>query len=366
MSDMGAYQSDMVWLSKISEAEIERVLAGAYAGVDPSLNALATYARDAKAALTGAPDEATRATHLVSIAQATVGLDTQPVARVRPAPSRPFSRAMLVLTSLAATLIGKIALVGVALAATTGGLAATGSLPDPAQDALNRAGERVGFDLPAGDDRVPSEDTAGVPEDLPSGAQGSSAPSVLDVIRSWDDDKGCEFGHAVAAAAGGRPGPCKEERGDEDGRDKPGKQEAPGGRPEGAGKPEGTPQGKPAGAGEGKGKPEGTPGGKPEGAGKPEGTPGGKPEGAGKPEGTPGGKPEGAGKPEGTPGGKPEGAGKPEKARGGDSHRPGGPGSGNSDHGKGPGRGGGVGPPSDVPAGESGGGLPNSHQGAKP
>ena len=324
MSDMGAYQSDMVWLSKISEAEIERVLAGAYAGEDPSLNALATYARDAKAALAGAPDEATRATHLVSIAQATVGLDTQPVARVRPASSRPFSRAKLVLTSLAATLIGKIALVGVALAATTGGLAATGSLPDPAQDALNRAGERVGFDLPAGDDRLPSDDNAGVPEDLPGGAQGSSAPSVLDVIRSWDDDKGCEFGHAVAAAAGGHPGPCKEERRDDDGRDKPGRQEAPGGRPDGAGKPEGTPQGKPAGAGEGKGKPEGT------------------------------------------PGGKPEGAGKPEKAPGGDSHRPGGPGSGNSDHGKGPGRGGGVGPPSDVPAGGSGGGLPNSHQGAKP
>jgi hypothetical protein len=41
--------------------------------------------------------------------------------------------------------------------------------------------------------------------------------------------------------------------------------------------------------------------------GKPAGTPGGKPEGAGKPEGTPGshGKPTGTGKPEGTPGGGP-------------------------------------------------------------
>ena len=333
MSDTGAYQSDMAWLSTISEAEIERVLAGEYAGEDPSLRALASYARDAKATLPAAPDEGTRVAHLASIAQATAGLDTQLAAGSPPAPSRPLNRAKLVLTSLAATLLGKIALVGVALAATTGGLAATGSLPDPAQDALNRAGERVGFDLPAGDDRVPSEDNAGVPEDLPGGAQGSSAPSVLDVIRSWDDDKGCEFGHAVAAAAGGHPGPCKEERGDEDGREKPAKQEAPGGRPDGAGKPEGTPQGKPAGAGEGKGKPEGTPG----------------------------GKPEGSGKPEGTPGGKPEGAGKPEAAPGGGSDRSGETGPGNSDHGNGPDTGGGVGPPSDVPAGGSGGGLPNSH-----
>ena len=239
MSDKGAYQSDMAWLSTISEAEIERVLAGEYAGEDPSLRALASYARDAKATLAAAPDEATRVAHLVSIAQATAGLDTQQAAGFTPAPSRLFSRAKVVRTSLAATLIGKIALVGVALAATTGGLAATGSLPDPAQDALNRAGERVGLDLPAGDDRVPSDDNAGVPEDLPGGAQGSSAPSVLDVIRNWGDDKGCEFGHAVAAAAGGHPGACKEERGDDDGPDKPGKQEARGGQPGGRGQARG-------------------------------------------------------------------------------------------------------------------------------
>jgi hypothetical protein len=324
MSDMGAYQSDMVWLSRISEAEIERALAGEYVGEDPSLRALASYAKDARSTLSAAPDEATRATHLVSMAQATASLQTQPAARVQPTPARAFSRAKLVLTSLAATLIGKVALVGVALAATTGGLAATGSLPDPAQDAVARVGEKVGFDLPRGDDREPRDDDRGVPEDLPGKAQGSSAPSVLDVIRSWDDDKGCEFGHAVAAAAGGHAGACKEERGDDDGRDKPGKQEARGGRPDDAGKPEGTPQGKPAGAGEG------------------------------------------IGKPEGIPDGKPEGAGKPEKAPGGDSNRAGGPGSGNSDHGKGPGSRGGVGPPSEVPAGGSGDGLPNSLPGAKP
>lgn len=170
--------------------------------------------------------------------------------------------------SLVASLVGKIALLGVVVAATTGGLAATGSLPDAAQDALARAGEKVGFQLPAGD----GHEGAGVPDELPEPTEGSSAPSVLDVIRSWDDDKGCEFGHAVATAAGAQPGLCNDEKSDDDGSRSVGK---PKGKPEGAGEPEGTPQGKPAGAGEGQGKPEGTPDGKPDGAGKPEGTPGG-------------------------------------------------------------------------------------------
>jgi len=321
MSDMDAYQSDMAWLSTISEAEIERVLAGEYVGEDPSLHALATYSQDAKTTFATAPDEATRATHLMAIAEAAADATLTPV--LTPSPTSPFRRVKLVLTSLFASLIGKIALAGVALAATTGGLAATGSLPDPAQEALARAGEKVGFDLPMGDDQATDGDVAGVPDELPEATEGSSAPSVLDVIRSWGDEKGCAFGHAVAMAAGGDPGPCKEERGD--GSENNGKPEStPKGKPEGAGKPEGTPQGKPAGAGEGQGKPEGTPDGKPEGAGKPEGTPG-------------------------------EG-----------SHRSGETGSGNSDHGEGPGSRGGVGPPSDVPAGGSGGGLPNSVPGAKP
>jgi len=326
MSDMGSYESDMVWLSRISEAEVERVLEGEYAGEDPSLHALATYARDAKATFAAAPDEATRATHLMAIAEAAVDVDATPAPVLTPAPSSPFRRMKIVLTSLFASLIGKIALASVALAATTGGLAATGSLPDPAQEALARAGEKVGFDLPVGGDRATDGDDAGVPDDLPEGAGDSSAPSVLDVIRSWDDDKGCEFGHAVATAAGGRPGPCADGQGGRDGGSK------------------------------NNGKPDGTSKGKPEGAGKPEGTPQGKPAGAG----------EGKGKPEGTPDGKPEGAGKPEAAPGGGSDRSGEPGTGDSDHGEGPDSRGGVGPPSDVPAGGSGGGLPNSHPGAKP
>ena len=321
MSDTDAYEGNMWKLTKLSEEDVDRVLTGRYDGDDVKLRDLADIGRDVKAILIAGPDDTTRATHLVAIGDVAANLDVKrsPVSTPPPSPS-PFRRVKVVLTSLLASLVGKIALVSVAVAATTGGLAATGSLPDPAQEALTRVGEKVGIHLPAGGDNE-----AGVPDELPPSTEGSSAPTVLDVIRSWDDDKGCAFGHAVATAAGGKPGPCNGEQGDLDDESKKG------GKPEGAGKPETTPKGKP------------------EGAGKPETTP----EGAGKPEGTPQEKPEGAGKPEGTPGG---GSNAEER------------GSRNADHG-GSSDGGTVGPPSDPPNnGGNGrnGGPPSSVPSGKP
>jgi len=324
MSDMDAYESDMGWLSKLSDEEIEAVLAGDYAGEDASLRDLAAFTREAKATLAAAQADVTRAAHLAAIAEAAAEIDRAPVSAPKSAASRLLRRVRLVFSSLFASLIAKVALVGVALAATTGGLAATGSLPDPAQEALARASERVGFELPTGDDSEEGEDEAGVPDELPEGTEGSSAPSVLEVIRSWGDDRGCEFGHAVAAAAGGDPGPCEDKQGgdDEGSNNGEGRPEGAGkpegvGKPEGAGKPEGTPAGKPAGAGEGQGKPEGTPSSKPEGAGKPEGTPGGsQPEtdgsGAGNADraGNSSGN-SGAGAPSGSAGGNDNGGGPP-------------------------------------------------------
>jgi hypothetical protein len=284
MSDTNAYESDMGWLSKLSDEEIEQALAGDYAGGDASLADLAAFSLAAKTTLAAAPGDATRAAHVNAMAEAAADLEIAPAQASKPAASSPIRRVKLVLTSLFASLIAKVALVGVALAATTGGLAAAGSLPEPAQEALASAAEKVGFGLPAADDAEEGEGEAGVPEDLPESTEGSSAPSVLDVIRSWGDDKGCEFGHAVATAAGGSPGPCQDEQGGNDeGKGRP--ESAGKGRPEGAGKPEGTPTGRPAGAGKGPGRPAGAG----EGQGKPEGTPSSKPEGAGKPEGTPGG-----------------------------------------------------------------------------
>jgi len=315
---MDSYESDMAWLSRLNDEEIERVLAAEYTGEDVSLRALAAYAQDVKVTLSVTPDEASRATHLMAIVEAAADIDVTPAPVLTPAPSvSPLRRVKIVLTSLFVSVVGKIALVSVAVAATTGGLAATGSLPDAAQDALARAGEKVGFELPAGDgsEGESADHDAGVPDELPEATEGSSAPSVLDVIRSWKDDKGCAFGHAVATAAGGNPDPCTDEQGgDEDGS-------------KNDGKPEGTPQGKPAGAGEGKGKPEGTPDGKPDGAGKPEGTPGGGSDKAGE-------------------------------------HGSGNTGNGNSSNGSGE-----AGPPSDVPVGGgngSQGGPPSSVPSGRP
>ncbi|MGH2775976.1 MAG: hypothetical protein ACRDJT_11175 [Actinomycetota bacterium] len=309
MSDQNAYESDMGWLSKLNDEEIEQVLAGDYAGNDASLADLAAFARAAQTTF-AAPDDATRAAHLTAMAEAAADLDASPARTSKPAASSPIRRVKLVLSSLFASLVAKIALAGVALAATTGGLAVAGSLPEPAQEALATAAEKVGFELPAGDDAQEGEDEAGVPEELPEGTEGSSAPSVLDVIRSWGDDKGCEFGHAVATAAGGNPGPCQDEQGGDgegagNGKGRP--EGAGNDRPEGAGKPEGTPQGKPAGAGENQGKPEGTPDSQPEGAGKPEGTPeGGNPGTGGTESGDSStGSGTGGGKPSSVPDGKP-------------------------------------------------------------
>ncbi|MBA3290917.1 MAG: hypothetical protein H0U17_05420, partial [Actinobacteria bacterium] len=168
MSDPGAYESDMAWLSKLTDEDIERALAGEHAGDDTSLDDLAAFARDAKAAFRSVPGGAIRATHLAAMNEASANLQGDPVAtRAAAASPSPPRRWKLVLTHLLASLGAKVALVGVAVAATTGGLAAAGSLPQPAQDALANAAEKVGFELPAGDMR----DENGPPEDLPDGAE---------------------------------------------------------------------------------------------------------------------------------------------------------------------------------------------------
>lgn len=316
MSDLDAYSSDMGWPKKLRDEELDQVLAGSYDGEDPALDDLAVFSRDAQAALSGVPGVATRRAHLAAMAEVAEKLDGGPVAASTPVADRfRIRRWKLVLAQLLATLTAKVAVTGVAVAAATGGLAATGALPEAAQDALANAAAKVGIELPGGDEGDETTD----PKELPEATEGSPAQAVLDVIRNWEGDKGCEFGHAVAEAAGGNPAPCpdKGEEGTEGHGDK-GKPEAtPSGKPDGAGKPEGTPSAKPQGAGDGNtGKPEGTPSAKPDEAGKPEGTPGGQEDGgddgapeAGKSGGSltdppsSGGKPDGAGPPDSIPGG---------------------------------------------------------------
>jgi hypothetical protein len=94
-------------------------------------------------------------------------------------------------------LAGRLALGGIVLAAL-GGLAVNGSLPRSVQNVVSVAAERVGLEIPSGDEK-----------DNPrfASASASSAPlvrqRVLAVIDNWEGERGCEYLQALAHAAGG-------------------------------------------------------------------------------------------------------------------------------------------------------------------
>jgi hypothetical protein len=76
--------------------------------------------------------------------------------RTRPEATPPWTtrvRRVLAMTGVKVLLAG-----GVATAATTGGLAATGSLPAPVQDAAHDLGERIGIGIPAAPGQVKKVD----------------------------------------------------------------------------------------------------------------------------------------------------------------------------------------------------------------
>lgn len=92
-------------------------------------------------------------------------------------------RRRAVLSTFISTLLGKFLVGSVALAATTGGLAATGNLPDPAQAWFAQNLSHVGIEIPNPD----TDDRSG---------------AVLDVIEGTDPaDRDQEFGEEVADTA---------------------------------------------------------------------------------------------------------------------------------------------------------------------
>ena len=110
-------------------------------------------------------------------------------------------------------LAGRLALGGVALTAV-GGLAVAGSLPTPVQNAVSAAAERVGFEIPSGDEKDFQRLAS------PS---ASSAPQVrrrvLTVIDNWEGEKDCDYMQELARAAGASPPqPCPHASGGEYGR----------------------------------------------------------------------------------------------------------------------------------------------------
>jgi len=95
------------------------------------------------------------------------------------------------LASLFATLAGKIAAGGLAVAmATTGALAGTGNLPAPAQTAVSEALGNIGVNIPSGDDALENVE-ASVDADLDVDVDGDTA----------EPNDNSAFGQEVAADA---------------------------------------------------------------------------------------------------------------------------------------------------------------------
>ncbi|CAN5771959.1 hypothetical protein BH20ACT23_BH20ACT23_27030 [soil metagenome] len=128
----------------------------------------------------------------------------------RKAPRAPARVTRFGLLGLFTTLAGKLMLGGVALAAV-GGLAVEGSLPRPVQNAVSAAAERVGLEIPSGDDEDdPRFASLGASEEPPVVRR-----RVLDVIDNWEGEKDCEYLRALAQAAGATPsGRCPKDDGD--------------------------------------------------------------------------------------------------------------------------------------------------------
>lgn len=102
----------------------------------------------------------------------------------KPLPTRWRRRAML--STFLSTLIGKLLIGSVALAATTGGLAATDSLPEPAQVWVAENLKQIGIEVP-NPGEIESDDRSG---------------DVLDVIEGTDpSDRDQEFGENVGDTA---------------------------------------------------------------------------------------------------------------------------------------------------------------------
>ena len=162
MSGSGADSDEMRDRRSLSDQDLDRLLAGkAPSGGDPVDRELAAFVRDVRAAFLAAPDTETERTQLAAAMEVTRLTIEKGDPVVRPAskatgPDRQASglpkwRRRTVFSSLFASLSAKIAGVAVAATAAAGGLAATGGLPAPAQQAVSQAASTIGIHVPSGE-----------------------------------------------------------------------------------------------------------------------------------------------------------------------------------------------------------------------
>lgn len=143
MNGLGAHEDDMRFFARLSEREIDSVLAGKAPADDPDLQAVATFFRDVKVGLAETPAAPVEVAHLTRIFAAAnesaVFLPEQRISAGVPARRRnPFS-------SLAARVT--IAAVGLAAIAAFGGAAYAGVLPGPVQSKVSDIARNVGISL---------------------------------------------------------------------------------------------------------------------------------------------------------------------------------------------------------------------------
>lgn len=171
---------------------------------DSRLSALLSSAADV------APSEPAPALMTAMAVEVRSTLQSAPQPRSRPVLAK-------IITAKVATLAAAVTLTA------TGAAAATGSLPDAAQDGLSKAAERVGVNLPdsADDEAVDAttdlgpaaEETAEETQDVEetdastTGAESSAHGQMVVTIAQADHASGRERGAAVSAAARGDHGP---------------------------------------------------------------------------------------------------------------------------------------------------------------
>jgi hypothetical protein len=118
----------------------------------------------------------------------------------------PKRRRRFVLNSLFASLASKLAAGGVAVAlATTGGLAANGNLPDDLQDKVSKVADKVGLEIPAGDEVDDSTDLEDGDLDGEIANPDAGKRSNFDVHEAQATNTGTARGQAISEAARQKP-----------------------------------------------------------------------------------------------------------------------------------------------------------------
>jgi hypothetical protein len=143
-------------LGHLSDADLDRLLAGKVPGGADDAEALAAFFHEVKSRYATEPSSATREDHLSRILAAArlnadpAALSPEPSPTEAPGRRRPRWRRRLVFGSIfGGSITAKVALIGVVAAtAATGGLAAAGSLPSPLQSAVAGAAGNVGVRIP--------------------------------------------------------------------------------------------------------------------------------------------------------------------------------------------------------------------------